>query len=140
MTKKSKFTFVSLIKDVTFSSNMISLNNSFELLALFKTYGFRVLNSIGSKSRGYRTRLNFMLKFFKFLLYLRRSHSSEFVVAYLKAGQLAIQKKVANNPVESLREINPDYPLPRLVNGFPHVIPVSDRRLMTSGVPSVIRF
>lgn len=138
--KKGNIKFISLIKDIRFNANMISLSNSFELLALFRTFGFRIINAIGFKARGYATRLNFLLKFFHYVLYMNKKHGSEFVVAFLKAGQLAISKKVANNRVKTLREINPDLPLPRLVNGLPSIIPVSDRVLIRSGCSSVIRY
>jgi len=140
MNKSNKISFISLIKDIRFNQNMISLNNSFELLALFRTYGFRILKAINFKGRGYTTRLNFMLKFFRYILYLQRKHGSEFVVAFLKAGQLAISKKLAGTPVRSLREINPDLNLPRLTNGLPSIIPIPDRILMRKGSSSVIRY
>jgi hypothetical protein len=132
--------FISLIKDIQLRTNMISLNNSFELLSVLRTVGFRILNSIGIKAGGYATRLNFMRKFINYILFLQRKNGSEFVVAYLKAGQLAISKKIANSPVKSLRDINPDFPLPRLVNGLPTIIPISDRRLICRRGYSVIRF
>jgi hypothetical protein len=140
MKRRNDIKFISLIKDISLGTNMISLNNSFELLSVIKSIGFRILNAIGIKAGGYATRLNFMNKFARYLLYLRKNHGAEFVVAYLKAGQLAISKKVAHTPVKSLRDINPDFPLPRLANGLPHAIPISDRRLITQGGYSVIRF
>jgi len=138
--RNNNITFISLIKAIRFNQNMISLNNSFELLALFKTYGFRILKAVNFKARGYTTRLNFMLQFFRYLLYLQRKHGSEFVVAFLKAGQLAISKKLAGTRVRSLREINPDLNLPRLTNGLPSFIPPSDRILMRKGSSSVMRY
>jgi hypothetical protein len=81
-----------------------------------------------------------MLKFFNYILYLRRKNGSEFVVAFLKAGQLAISKKLANSKVKSLREINPDLNLPRLTNGLPAIIPAPDRALMMKGSSTVIRY
>jgi len=140
MKRKNKISFISLVKDVQFNTNMISLSNPFELLALFRTYGFRILNSVGTKGRGYATRLNFMLKFFRFLLYLYKKHGAEFVVQYLKTGQLAIQKKIAGSKVDSLRDLNPDFNLPRLCNGLPSIIPVSDRRLISKSNTPVIRY
>jgi hypothetical protein len=140
MNKGNKINFISLIKAVRFNQNMISLNNSFELLALFRTYGFRILKAINFKARGYTTRLNFMLKFFNYILYLRRKNGSEFVVAFLKAGQLAISKKLAGTRVRSLRDINPDLNLPRLTNGLPAIIPAPDRALMMKGSSTVIRY
>jgi len=137
---KRNIKYISLIKDTQFGTNMISLKNSFELLALFRTFGFRILNAIGTLGRGYPTRLNFMLKFFHYILHLQKNHGEEFVVQYLKTGQLAIQKKLAGTPVSSCRELNPDLNLPRLANGFPFIIPVSDRRLMMRGASTVIRY
>nr|UPW42258.1 MAG: putative RNA dependent RNA polymerase [Yunnan mito-like virus 54] len=137
---KGNIKFISLIKDTRLSTNMISLNNSFELLALFKSYGFRILNAVGFRGRGYANRLNLIRKFFTFLLYLTRKNGADFTVAFLKAGQLAIQKKIAGTPVASLRDINPSFPLPRTTNGFPYIIGVSDRRLMMQGKVTVIRF
>jgi len=140
MTKKQNINFISLINDVKFSTNMINLNN-FELLALFRTYGYTFVNAIGTRGRGYATRLNFLLKFFRFILHLRKMHGVEFCIQYLKTGQLAIQKKLAGTPVSSLRELNPDFPLPRLTNGLPGIIPLSDRRLISSKKSSsVIRY
>jgi hypothetical protein len=81
-----------------------------------------------------------MLKFFHYILHLQKNHGEEFVVQYLKTGQLAIQKKLAGTPVSSCRELNPDLNLPRLVNGLPYIIPVSDRRLMMRGASTVIRY
>jgi hypothetical protein len=140
MKKGTNIKFISLIKDISLGTNMISLNNSFELSSVLRLIAFRILNAIGIKSGGYATRLNFMYKFARYLFYLRKNNGAEFVVAFLKAGQLAISKKVAHSPVKSLRDINPDFPLPRLVNGLPSIIPISDRRLITRSGYSVIRF
>lgn len=139
MKEKKQIKFVSLLQDVKFGSNMISLN-SFELLALYRTYGFRILNAIGSLGRGYRTRLNLMLKFFRYLLFLNKKNGSNFVVQFLKTGQLAIQRKLAGNPVDSLRELNPDLNLPRLINGLPAIIPASDRSMMRKNSSTIIRY
>jgi hypothetical protein len=74
-------------------------------------------------------------------LRLNARHGGRFVVAYLKCSQLAIQKAIAGNKLGSLRELEPDLPLPRLTNsGFPRYIPLSERRAMKSGSESVIRF
>jgi hypothetical protein len=61
------------------------------------------------------------------------------VVKYL-ASQLAIQKVIAGQPFSSLREIEPDYPLPRLAScGLPAIIGIRDRRVILSGSKSIIR-
>jgi len=67
-------------------------------------------------------------------------HDSIFTVKYLKAAQLAIQKKIAGQPFLSLREIEPDLPLPRLSkSGLPIIIGTRDRRAICSGSPRIIQ-
>lgn len=61
-------------------------------------------------------------------------------IKYLKASQLAIQKSIARDKIQSLREIEPNLSLPRLTkSGLPRFIPLSDRRAIRNGSPSVIR-
>jgi hypothetical protein len=63
-----------------------------------------------------------------------------FVVKYLKASQLAVQKFIAGTPLTSLREVGGDLPFRRLDGrGLPMVIPYVDRKLIAAGSPSVIR-
>jgi hypothetical protein len=70
-----------------------------------------------------------------------KNHGEVQTVKYLKACQLAIQKAIAKNKFISLREIEPDLPLPRLTtSGLPRIIPLSDRRPILNGNPSVIRW
>lgn len=48
---------------------------------------------------------------------------------YLKASQLALQKKIAGQALSSLRELEPDLPMPRLTkSGLPAVIGLRHRR------------
>lgn len=46
---------------------------------------------------------------------------------------------MAGQPLTSLREVEPDYPLPRLINGLPAIIGTRDRRSIRSGNGKVIR-
>jgi len=72
---------------------------------------------------------------------MRKHHGDSYVVKYLKACQLAVQKSIAGTPFISLREIEPDLPLRRLTrSGLPWVIPREDRRAIIAGHPSVIRW
>jgi hypothetical protein len=71
---------------------------------------------------------------------MRKHHGSVFVIKYLKACQLAVQKAIAKNPMKSLNEIEPDLPLPRLAtSGLPRIIPLRDRRAIMNGHSSCIR-
>jgi len=62
------------------------------------------------------------------------------VVKYLKACNLAISKYLAGQALSSLRELEPDLPLPRLSkSGLPAIIGTRDRRSLASNSPKVIR-
>lgn len=85
-------------------------------------------------------RLTQLNNFGVYLLKLRRHNGSLFVVKYLKASQLALQKRVALDPIKSLRDLDSDLPLPRLSRGFPVIIPVADRRAILKGNHNVLRW
>lgn len=70
-----------------------------------------------------------------------RRHGSKFVIAYLKASQLALQKAIAGTPVSSLKELGGNLPFRRLSSGgLPSFIPVTDRRLIAAHSSPVIRW
>jgi hypothetical protein len=115
--------------------------NSVELLALFRRLGWRVLSACTSKKVKFASRLKQLNGFAMHLLRVTKHHGSEFTVNYLKASQLAVQKRIGKNGVKSLRDINPDYPFPRLASsGLPKVIPLGDRRAILSGNEFVTRW
>jgi hypothetical protein len=71
---------------------------------------------------------------------MSKRHGVPYTVKYLKACQLAVQKRIAGQPLSSLRELEPDLPLPRLTkSGLPRIIQLRDRRAISSGSHSVIR-
>jgi len=71
---------------------------------------------------------------------MSKRHGVPYTVKYLKACQLAVQKKIAGQPLTSLRELEPDLALPRLSkSGLPRIIQLRDRRAIVSGSQSVIR-
>jgi hypothetical protein len=73
-------------------------------------------------------------------MFLNKHHGSLFVVKYLKASQLAIQRKLAGQPFSSLREIEPDLNLPRLAKcGLPAIIGTKDRKAILAGSIQVIQ-
>jgi hypothetical protein len=71
---------------------------------------------------------------------LHRDHGISFTIKWLKAGYVAIQKELGQNGLKTLRDINPDLPLPALAGRLPRIIPVADRALIRSGNATVIRF
>jgi hypothetical protein len=71
---------------------------------------------------------------------LSRHHGPTYTVKYLKASQLAVQKKIAGQALSSLRELEPDLPLPRLAkSGLPAIIGLRHRRSIYSGSLIIVR-
>jgi hypothetical protein len=129
-----------LMPDSKEKSVAISLGNSKELLDALRTYAWKLVSlSMRSKSKTLnRTRLFY--NFGRYLLVLYHRHGSLYVVKYLKSSQLALQKVVAGQPFSSLREIEPELPLPRLARcGLPAFIGPMDRRAILSNSKTVIR-
>lgn len=59
----------------------------------------------------------------------------------LKAQLLALQRSLAGSPMTTLRELEPDLPLPRLSKGgLPTIIGTQDRRLIRGGHTATIRW
>jgi hypothetical protein len=69
-----------------------------------------------------------------------KNHGSTHVVQYLKGCHLAIQKFIAGQPVNSVKELlGPGY-YPRLCTGLPKFIPLVDRNLIRDLNPSIVRY
>lgn len=78
--------------------------------------------------------------FGSFIIKMTRNHGEVYTVKYLKACQLAIQKKLAGQPFSSLREIEPDYNFPRLSkSGLPSIIGTVDRASICNNSYRIIR-
>jgi hypothetical protein len=109
---------------------------------LFDKLGFRLFGAVFSGKGKFSSRMRQLHAFLVHLLNMRRHHGSPYVVKYLKASQLAIQKALAGTKVSSLNQIDNSLPFPYLSTcGLPRFIPVRDRRLMlVNGSPSVIRW
>jgi len=60
-------------------------------------------------------------------------------VKYLKACTLCLSKFVAGQPLSTLRTLEPDLNLPRLIYGLPAIIGTRDRRSLRSGNLRVMR-
>lgn len=134
--------FISILnsfKTKTFQEPMVSLGNSIELLALFKGLGWRVISACFPKGVKLSKRLSLLYAFGLYILSLKTRHGNVYAVKYLKSCTLAIQKKVSGSGFKTLREIEPDLPLPRLINGLPAFIPKADRQSINRGDSSIIR-
>nr|WAY16631.1 putative RNA-dependent RNA polymerase [Rhizoctonia solani mitovirus 64] len=109
---------------------------------LFEKIGFRIFGAVFPGKGKFSSRMRQLHAFLVHLNNLRRHHGSPYVVKYLKASQLAIQKAIAGTKVSSLNQIDSSLPFPYLSTcGLPRFIPIRDRRLMlVNGSSSVIRW
>jgi hypothetical protein len=134
------FSIRKAFSDYAVQDTMVSLGNSFELPALFKALGWRLLSAAMPKKVKFANRLKQLYNFSKYLLIMRKHHGAVFVVSYLKACQLAVQKRIAKDKIKSLRDLVSDLPLPRLSSSaLPRIIPLMDRRAICNGSDSTIR-
>jgi hypothetical protein len=137
---KNFFKGFKLYTDVYKAGSMISLANAKHLQLVLKNVGWR-LATLTLLSTREVSRFTLIHNFGVYLLRLYKRHGSTYVVKFLKASQLALQKKIAGQPLSSLREIEPDYPLPRLSkSGLPLCIKENDRSSICVGSVRIIRF
>jgi hypothetical protein len=87
-----------------------------------------------------RDRLVIANNFIQFIIKLNKNHGSTFTVKWLKSCTVALQKWLGEDKVKSLREIEPNLPLPRVINGCPSIINKTDRQMMRKGNVHIIRF
>jgi len=129
-----------LVKDSFEKEGMISLGNSREFLHALACYSWKLVSLSMRTTVKTQARSKLYYNFGKYLLSLNKRHGFLYVVKYLKALQLAIQKKIAGQPFSSLREIEPDLALPRLTrSGLPRIIGTRDRRAILSGSTKVLQ-
>uniref|UniRef100_A0AAU7YB44 RNA-dependent RNA polymerase n=1 Tax=Exserohilum turcicum mitovirus 4 TaxID=3229028 RepID=A0AAU7YB44_9VIRU len=94
------------------------------------------LGRSGSISERVRISYNFVSRILK----MNKHHGSSFTVKWLKCNQVALQKVIGGDGINSLRALEPNIPLPRLINGFPAVINRRDRQLIRDGNMNILRF
>lgn len=117
---------------------MVSLSNKIGS-TLFKPLAFNNMlahGRIGRLAGG----VNKTRDFIKFLVKLYRQHGTTYTIKWLKSSHVAIARCLGRNKVISLRSLEPDYNLPRLVNGLPKIIPLGDRMRIRRGDARTIRF
>jgi hypothetical protein len=109
----------------------VLIKQSISLSDLFMGFGWRVIAACFPGKVNFTSRLGTLKRFAGLIIRIKRVHGSQQAIAYLKAGQLAIQKALAKDSIDSMRVINPNLLRSRLSSsGFPTYIPVQDRRLM----------
>jgi len=139
--KEFYFSILKSFKDGVKIEPMVSLNNSFELLALVKRIGPRVILACSSSPVKITKRLKLLINFAKYLIIMTKHNGSTYTVKYLKSSLLALQKCVSKDRINSPRELEPDLPLPRYTtSGLPRFIPLADRRAIISGNSFIIKY
>jgi len=135
------FSLIKSFKDGIKNEPMVSLGNSVELPALIRQIGARVILACSDGPVKITKRLTLLITFSKFLFKMSKHHGAGTTVKYLKASLLALQKAISKDRIQSLRDIEPDLPLPRLTTSrLPRIIPLADRRSIMSGNTFVIRY
>jgi hypothetical protein len=104
----------------------LSLSNTQVLRAALHKFAWKLI-SVATNRVKVSPRLRRFNKFLDLLLKAYRHHGSRYVVAWLKSCHIAVQRKVSTNPMRTLRELERDLPLPRLINGLPSFIGTMDR-------------
>jgi len=117
--KTSNFSSSLLYKKLLIDgSKLIALENE-NFQAIMMSQFWKITELIIHRDKKVTNKLRVFFRFTSYLVTLNKYHGSLFVVKYLKASLLSIQRLIAGSPVSSLREIEPDLPLPRLANGLP---------------------
>jgi hypothetical protein len=138
--KQNLFSNLKLYKDIYEAGSLVSLSNEKHLKSVLKEIGMRFVYLSFLRTEDIN-RIRSLHNFAMYLIKLRRHHGDMYVIKFLKASQLAIQKKIAGSSFSSLREIEPDLPLPRLTrSGLPLIIKLSDRAAIVRGSLTVIRY
>jgi hypothetical protein len=119
---------------------LIRLDGEKSLSSLLSRFAFKIVSLCLRGSKNATSRIRLYHKFGLYLLNMNKRHGSVYVVKYLKACNLAVSKVIAGQPFSSLREIEPDLPLPRLSrSGLPCIIGTRDRRSIVQGSHKVIK-
>lgn len=82
------------------------------------------------KIRGLANRALITKNFMTFVLKMKKNHGADFTIKWLKCCYVALQKSLGKDCLESMRDLEPNLPLPRLINGIPAIISSADRKLI----------
>jgi hypothetical protein len=128
-----------MFRDIYQLGSVIELSNVAAVKDITLTIGRILVYSIFNRRNNLFKRIQLLNNFHKMIIKYNKNHGVVFTISFLKASQLAIQKKLAGSPLSSLREVEPRLPLPRLINGLPPFINIKDRSLINQHSPKVIR-
>jgi hypothetical protein len=118
-----------------------TLYRTASLADLLRGFGWRVIFGLAPNKVKISGRLRVLTLFSGFVYRMYRKHGDVMTVKYLKAAQLALQKAIGKDPINSLTDLDPDVLHSRLTGfGLPTIIPSRDRRLINGGSTMIIRF
>lgn len=138
---KTKYNFISRF------SNKVRASSVVTMFSLAKEKSFvRVLSKfipnlikISTGKTQISPRLRRFNKFLGLLFRVHKYHGSAYAVKWLKANHMAVQRSLSSSPMTTLRELEPQLPLTRLINGLPPFIGTMDRKAIRNNCPSTIR-
>lgn len=138
---QQKFNFI------TRFSNKVRTSSVVTLFSLAKEKSFvRVLNKfipklirLSSSKLKISPRLRRFNKFVGLLFKINKHHGPAYAVKWLKANHMALQRSLGSLPMTTLRELEPQLPLTRLINGLPPFIGTMDRKAIRNNCYPTIR-
>lgn len=92
------------------------------------------------KASSVTARVRSAYNFIAFVEKMNRHHGAAYTIKWLKASHVALQKFLGGDRITSLRCIEPNIPLPRLINGCPAIINRQDRKLIREGHAGITRY
>jgi len=123
------------------SSNIVtlfSLREERSLRKVLSSYVWKIISLATGKTK-VSPRLRRFDKFLSLVFKNFKNHGAAFTIKWLKACHMTVQRKLSSCPCESLRDVEPNLPLPRLINGLPSFIGTMDRKMIREGHPGTIR-
>lgn len=137
---KETFKFRNYTKQLLSSNivTMFSLSNPKRLLRVISAVSRKIISTAVGKTR-VAPRLRRFNKFVMLLIKFNKHHGTAFTIKWIKACHLAVQRKLSSRPCRSLRDIEPNLPCPRLINGLPTFIGTMDRKQIRLGHAPTIR-
>jgi hypothetical protein len=124
-------------KETIILDNLLSLDNPKGLNKFIAINGPRITNLIFNSLNNLNFFNNVWRKFVAYLVRLNREHGTLYVIKYMKASHVAIQRFLSGSPVTALQQIEAGYPFPRIIKGLPSIIPKEHRDNFS---PDIARF
>lgn len=132
-----------LFKIKSFRSKSVRIEKMFPLPLLRGALGITLRKAIALSYDNHESvlaRLKISKSFLSLLLKMHRAHGPTYTVKWMKACSVVIQKSLGGEQLSSLRAIEPNVPMPRLINGLPACIFLKDRKLIRDNDAKTIRY